>query len=61
MKNIRNQLKYPIGLRLTVFLKMIFKNCRYSIFMWLQKEQQKDNKQKISLILPENAFEAVKR
>ena len=42
MKTIRNQLKYPIGLRLPVFLKMGTKNCRYSIFMRLQKEQQLD-------------------
>ena len=48
MKTIRNQLKYPIGLRLPVFLKIRIKNWRYSIFMRLQKEQQIDNKQKIS-------------
>ena len=33
-------------------------NCRYSIFMRLQIEQQLDNKQKINSILPENAFDA---
>ena len=60
MKTIRNQLKYHIGLRLSVFLKTGIKNGRYLIFMRLQKEQQIDNKQKISSNLPENAFEAVK-
>ena len=39
MKTIRNQRKY----RLQVFLKIGIKNCRYSIFMRLQKEQK--NKQ----------------
>ena len=48
MKTIRNQLKFPIVLRLPVFLKTGIKNCQYSIFMLLQKEQQRDNKQKIS-------------
>ena len=51
MKTIRNQLKYPIGLRLPLFLKMGFNNCRYLIFMRLQKEdiiQKNDIKQKIS-------------
>ena len=48
MKNIRNQRKYPLGLNLLVFLKMGIRNCRCSIFMRLQKEQQIDNKQKIS-------------
>ena len=38
---------------------MRIQNCRYSIFIWLQKEQELYNKQKISLILSENAFEAV--
>ena len=33
---------------------------RYSIFMRLQKEQQIENKQKISYTLPDNTFEAVK-
>ena len=58
-KTIRSQLKYPIGLQLSVFLKMGYKNCRFSFLMLLQKEQQIDNKQKISLNLPENALEAV--
>ena len=44
MKTIVNQPKYPLGLILQVFLKMGIKNCRYSIFMRLQKEQQIDNK-----------------
>ena len=39
MKTISNQLKYPIGLQLPVFLNMEIKNDRYSIFMRLQKEQ----------------------
>ena len=56
MKTIANQLKYPRGLRVQVFLKMGIKNCRYSFFMPLQI----DSKQKISWVLPENAFEAVK-
>ena len=48
MKNIRNQLKYPVELRLTVFPEMGSKNknCWYSIFIWLQKEPQIDNKEK---------------
>ena len=46
METIRNQLKYPIGLPLPVFLKIGVKNCRYLIFMRLQKETQIDNKQK---------------
>ena len=48
MKTIRNQLKYPIGIKLPMFLKMGVNNCRNSIFMRLQKEQKIDNKQKIS-------------
>ena len=44
MKTIGKQLKYPISLRLPVFLKMEIRNCRYSIFMRLQEEQQIDNK-----------------
>ena len=49
MKTIRNKKKkHPIGLLLPVFLKMGIENCRYSIFMWLQNEQQIDSKQKIS-------------
>ena len=48
MKTIRNQLIYPIDLRLPVFLKMGIKNCEYSIFMRLQKEQIIYNKQKIN-------------
>ena len=47
MKTIRNQLKCPINLRLLVVLKMGFKNCRYSIFMRLEKEQQIDNKKSV--------------
>ena len=47
MKTIRNQQKYPIGLRLPVFLKMGIKNSRYSIFKRLQKEQQIDNKNSV--------------
>ena len=47
MKTIRNQLKYPIGLRLSLFLKTRMNYCRYSIFMRLQKEQQTDNEKKI--------------
>ena len=48
MKTIRNQLKYPICFQLPVFLQIGITNCRYSIFMQLQKEQRIDNKQKIS-------------
>ena len=44
MKTNEYQLRYPIGLQLPEFLKMRIKNCRYSIFMQLQKEQQIDNK-----------------
>ena len=44
MKPIRNQLKYPTGLQLPVFLKMLIRNCRYSIFVRLPKEQQIDKK-----------------
>ena len=40
MKTIRNHLKYPVNLRLPVILKMRTKNCRYSIFTRLQKEQK---------------------
>ena len=47
MNTKRNQLKYPIDIQLPVFLKMRNKNCRYSIIMRLQKEQQIDNKPKI--------------
>ena len=50
MKTIRNQPRYAIGLRLPVFLKMGSQNCRYSIFNWLQKEQQIE-KTKIQLKL----------
>ena len=46
METIRTQIKNLISLPLPVFLKMGIKNCRYSIFMRLQKEQQIDNKQK---------------
>ena len=60
MQTIRNQLKYPIVLQLPMFIKMGIKSFRDSIFMRLQKEQQIDNKQKITYILPENAFKAVK-
>ena len=56
MKTIRNQLKYPIGLRLAVLLKMGIKNCWYSIFMWLQKEQQIDNKTKNQLSFARKGF-----
>ena len=60
MKTIRNQLNYLTGLRLAVSLKMGVKNFCYSIFMQIQKEQQIDNKQKTSFVLPENAYEDVK-
>ena len=45
MKIIRDQLKNPVGLRLPVILKMRITNCRYSLFIRLQKEQQIDNKE----------------
>ena len=48
MKTNKNQLRYPIILQLPIFWKMGIKNCRHSVFMRLQKEQQLDNKQKIS-------------
>ena len=48
MKTIRNQLKFPIGLNLPMLLWKGIKNCRYSFFLQLQKEQQIDNKQKIN-------------
>ena len=37
MKTIRNQLKYPVGLRLPVFVKMGIMNCLFSVFMRLQE------------------------
>ena len=49
MKTIGNQPKYPKYLQLPVFLKMGITNCRYSICMQLQKEQQIHNKQKKSV------------
>ena len=60
MKTIRNQLKFPIDSRVSVFLLSGIKNCRFSIFMQLQKEQKIENKQKISSILSENNFDATK-
>ena len=47
MKTNRKQQKFPIGLRLPVFLKKGIKYCRYS-FLCRYKKKQVDNKQKFS-------------
>ena len=49
MKTIRIQPKYRKDLQLPGFLKIEVMNCRYSIFMLLQNEQQIDNNQKKSV------------
>ena len=48
MKTIRNQLKYPIGVRLPMVLQKELTTAGIQFFMRLQKEQQIDNKQKIN-------------
>ena len=60
MKTIRNQLKNPIGVRLTMCLQKESRAASTQLFMRLRKEQQIDNKQKVKQNLAENAFETVK-
>ena len=46
MKTIRNILKNPIGVRLPIHLSEESRTARIQFFIWLQKEEQIDNKQK---------------
>ena len=55
MKTIRNQLKYPIVVRLPMVLPKELTTAGILFFMRLQKEQQIDNKQKINWNLAENS------
>ena len=47
MRTIRNELKYSIGLRLKCFHERELRSVGNQFFMRLQKEQQRDNQQKI--------------
>ena len=44
MKTNRNQLKYPIGLQLLMFLQTGINTCPYSFFMRLKNIKKKTNK-----------------
>ena len=70
MKNIRNQLKYPIGLQLSMLLQRGIKNSWYSIFYAVTKRttnrQQTKNQLKLArkcfgsrkaILWPQNMFD----